>query len=229
MLIGSPFAMPTVSLVDPLLTLDMPRGITAATGLDALTHAIEAYVSVKAQPLTDAYALEAIRLIAANLRQAWANGNNREARANMMQASLMAGIAFSNASVALVHGMSRPIGARFHVPHGISNAALLGKVMEFSILGNPTRYAHIAAAMGANTQGMRDMEAARLGVRLVQELICDLEVPSLRELGVLREELDRVVSQMAKDAIVSGSPGNNPRIATEHEIIQLYYACHGEV
>ena len=125
MVIASPMIMPKVALVDPLLTLSMPQNITMATGLDALTHAIEAYVSVKAHPLTDTLALQAIRIIGANLRQAWSNGDNLEARTNMIIGSLHAGMAFSNASVALVHGMARPIGAYFHVPHGVSNAALL--------------------------------------------------------------------------------------------------------
>ncbi len=128
MLIGSPFIMPKVAIVDPLLTLSCPRGSTAAVGIDALTHAIEAYVSVKAQPMSDIFCLSAIELISGNLRQAWANGNNVEAREKTMLGAFQAGIAFSNASVALVHGMSRPIGAYFHVAHGASNAALLGVV-----------------------------------------------------------------------------------------------------
>jgi alcohol dehydrogenase class IV len=139
MLIGSPFLMPAAALVDPLLTLKMPRGITAATGLDALIHAIEAYVSVKAQPMSDVMCLSAIGLLSEYLPQAWANPDNVEARTKTMLGAMQAGVAFSNSSVALVHGMSRPIGANFHVAHGISNAALLGVVMEFSLLGAPRR------------------------------------------------------------------------------------------
>ena len=123
MLIGSPLLMPQAAFVDSTLTLKMPKGLTAATGLDALTHAIEAYVSVKAQPMTDVLALSAVGLIAENLPIAWRNPADREARAKTMLGALQAGIAFSNASVALVHGMSRPIGALFHVAHGVSNAA----------------------------------------------------------------------------------------------------------
>ena len=126
--------IPKVAIVDPLLTLSCPRGLTAAVGIDSLTHAIEAYVSVKSQPMSDLFCLSAIELISGNLRQAWANGNNVEAREKTMLGALQAGIAFSNASVALVHGMSRPIGAYFHVPHGASNAALLGVVTEFSLI-----------------------------------------------------------------------------------------------
>lgn len=226
MLIGSPYAMPTVALVDPDLTLSMPRGITVATGLDALTHAIESYVSLKSQPLTEVYSLEAIRLISANLRLVYANGNNTEARSNMALGSLMAGIAFSNASVALVHGMSRPIGAHFHVTHGVSNAALLGPVTEFSLMGNPKKYADIADAIGIDTQGIGDLAAAEAGLREIKHLIRDLKVPSLKDLGVEKSKLERIVGQMAKDAIASGSPGNNPRIPTEQEIVELYYIAY---
>lgn len=223
MLIGSPYVMPCVALVDPLMTLGMPRGLTAATGLDALTHAIEAYVSLKAQPLSDVMALSAIELLFEYLPQAWANPNNLHARTQTLLGAMQAGIAFTNASVALVHGMSRPVGAYFHVPHGLSNAALLGVVMEFSLMGNPDRYARIAGAMGIDTTGLLPIEAAEEGALLVKKLIADLEIPSLEKLGVEKKKLDKVVEQMAKDAIASGSPGNNPRIATPQEIVELYY------
>lgn len=225
MLIGSPFLLPSVALVDPSLTLKMPRGLTAATGVDALTHAIEAYVSIKAQPLTDILALSAIRKICRFLPQAWANPDNLEARSETMLGALQAGIAFSNSSVALVHGMSRPIGANFHVPHGVSNAALLGVVMEFSLIGAPERYAEIAEAMELNVHGLTAMEAAHAGYERVEALIRELQIPTLSKLGVTREKLDPVVGKMADDAIASGSPGNNPRKATRDEIIELYYAA----
>lgn len=225
MLIGSPVVMPTVAIVDPLLTLKMPRTITAATGLDALIHAIEAYVSVKAQPMSDVFSLSAIRLLSEFLPQAWANPDNAEARSQTMLGALQAGIAFSNASVALVHGMSRPIGANFHVAHGISNAALLGVVMEFSLMGAPRRYADIAEAMGVRVDGLSPIETAHRGAVAVRALVKQLEVPTLTALGVSREKLEPLVSKMADDAIASGSPGNNPRKATKEEIINLYYAA----
>jgi alcohol dehydrogenase class IV len=226
MLIGGPTLMPTVAIVDPLLTLKMPREITAATGFDALTHAIEAYVSAKAQPMTDVMALSAIGLLAEYLPQAWADPDNLTARSKTLLASMQAGIAISNASVALVHGMSRPIGALFHVPHGVSNAALLGEVMDFSLMGAPQRYANMAnAIIGLPVDGMRPMDAAQEGADAVRELIEQLKIPSLTGLGVTREKLDPVVSQMADAAIASGSPGNNPRKATKEEIIELYYAA----
>jgi len=228
MLIGSPFVIPQVAIVDPLLTLSCPRDLTAAVGIDALTHAIEAYVSVKAQPMSDIFCLSAIELISGNLRQAWANGNNVEAREKTMLGALQAGIAFSNASVALVHGMSRPIGAYFHVPHGASNAALLGVVTEFSLIGNPLRYAHIARAMGENIIGLTDLEAAQLASKAIKKLIMDIQIPFLRQLGVEKEKLDQLAPKMAEDAIASGSPGNNPRQATKEEIVELYKIAHSQ-
>lgn len=226
MLIGSPFLVPDVAIVDPLLTLSMPRGLTAATGIDALTHAIEAYVSVKAQPLTDVFALSAIELLSGNLRQAWTDGNDVDAREKTMLGALQAGIAFGNSSVALVHGMARPIGAYFHVAHGASNAALLPEVMAFSLSGNPARYARIAAAMGEDTGSLSELDAAGLAVKAVGRLIQDIEVPSLPALGVDKTRLEELAPAMADDAIASGSPGNNPRPATREEIVAIYRAAY---
>ena len=226
MLIGSPHLVPDAALVDPLLTLSMPPGLTASTGVDALCHAIEAYISVRANPMTDIFCLSAIRLLAENLRQAWSDGNNVEARRATMLGALQGGIAFSNSSVTLVHGMSRPIGAHFHVPHGLSNAALLPVVMAFSVLGNPRRFGEIARVMGEDVSGLNDLEAGEKAVQAVKRLVGDLRIPSLRDLGVKRERLEKVASQMAKDAIASGSPGNNPRQAKETEIVELYFQAY---
>lgn len=223
MMIMSPHLMPDASVVDPLLTLKCPRHITASTGLDALTHAIEAYVSVKAQPMSDVLALSAVELLSGYLPRAWANPDDLEARSKTHLGALQAGMAFSNSSVALVHGMSRPIGANFHVPHGVSNAALLGVVTEFSLIGAPKRYARIAQAMDLPTHGLSELQAARQCADRAQELIEQLKIPSLTELGVTREKLDPVVRKMTEDALASGSPGNNPRKATQEEIVELYY------
>jgi alcohol dehydrogenase class IV len=222
MLTMSHHIVPRIGLVDPQLTLQLPPNITASTGLDALTHAVEAYVSVKAHPITDALSLHAIELISENLPQAWSEGTNIEARTHMMTAALEAGLAFSNASVALVHGMARPLGAYFHIPHGIANAALLASVVEFSISGNPARYAHIAQAMGEKTHGLSPMDAAYLAAKAVRRLVESLKIPSLRGLGVDEEKFNTVVEQMAKDALASGSPNNNPRKASLEEIVELY-------
>lgn len=222
MLIASPHLMPRLAIVDPLLTLTMPKGLTAATGLDALTHAIEAYVSRKAQPMTDILANSAIRLLAENLVKAWTNGNDLEAREKTMLGSYQAGLAFGNSSVALVHGMSRPIGAFFHIAHGMSNAALLGPVMQFSLPGNPKRYAQIAAALGENVSGFGDMDAAKMGASAVRRMITQLKIPRLRDLGIDKARFQEVMPQMIDAAISSGSPDNNPRIATREEMTEIY-------
>lgn len=222
MLIISPHVAAKVALVDSLLTVQMPQAVTASTGMDALTHAIEAYISVKAHPITDAICLHAIQLISENLLQAWSDGKNIEARTNMMIGALEAAMGFCNSSVALVHGMARPLGAHFHIPHGIANAALLATVMEFTLLGNPRKYAKIAEAMGENTEGLSLMDSAYLAVKSVKRLADALKIPSLRGLGISEEKFNTVVEQMAKDALVGGSSQFNPRKATLEEIIELY-------
>ncbi|NWG20334.1 MAG: iron-containing alcohol dehydrogenase [Chloroflexi bacterium] len=228
MLIGSPYLMPTIAIVDPLLTVSSPQGVTAATGVDALVHAIEAYVSVKRQPMTDIFCLSAIELISQNIRQAWSNGNNIEAREKMMLGAMQAGIAFSNSSVALVHGMSRPIGAYFHIAHGVSNAALLAVVTEFSLVGDPQRYADVAAAMGEPVDGLSLMEAADRSVTAIRRLVRDIRIPSLQQLGVDRARLMDLAPVMADAAIDSGSPANNPRKPSKQEIIELYARAYDE-
>ncbi len=222
MLIISPHILPRMAFVDPLLTLQMPQHITASTGLDALTHAIEAYVSVRAHSITDALALHAIRLIAEHLPRAWSDGTNIEARGHMMTAALEAGLAFTNSSVALVHGMARPLGAHFHIPHGIANAALLATVVEFSVLGNPGRYAHIAEAMGEDTHGLSLLDAGNLAAKAVRKLVDYLKIPSLGGLGIAEEKFNGIVEEMAEDALTGGSSDNNPRKASLPEIVELY-------
>jgi alcohol dehydrogenase len=223
MLIMSPYLMPAAAIVDPLLTLKCPRGITSSTGLDALTHAIEAYVSIKAQPMSDVLALSAVSLINKFLPRAWANPDDLEARRQTHFGALQAGMAFTNSSVALVHGMSRPIGANFHVPHGVSNAALLGIVTDFSLIGAPERYARLAEAMDLPIAGLSVVQSAQMCADRTKELIEQLKIPSLSELGVSKEKLEPVVHKMTEDAIASGSPGNNPRKATKEEIVDLYF------
>ncbi len=222
MLMMSDYLVPDMAVCDSALTLSMPRSLTAATGLDALTHAVEAYISVKAQPMTDLLALEAVRLLSRYLRRAWSNGSDQEARYYTMHAATLAGLAFSNSSVALVHGMSRPIGACFNVPHGISNAVLLPAVCRFTLPGAIERFAHLAEAMGEPVQGLSRLEAAEKAVSFLERLCSDFNMLGLKNAGVGRAELDKMAAKMARDAIASGSPGNNPRLATEEEIIQLY-------
>src|SRR5262249_42481630 len=206
-------------------TLTMPAALTAAVGIDTLTHALEAYVSKKAHALTDLVALEAARLIAANLRSAFREPQNRSAREAMMRGATLGGIAFSNASVALVHGMSRPIGAYFHVPHGLSNAMLLPAVTAFSVWGAPQRYAQIARHAGFS-QASDDQAACQDLVVALAQLNRDLRVPSLQDYGIERAAFERVVGQMAQDALASGSPGFNPRVPSAEEIAGLYRQCY---
>ena len=222
LLFTSPYLMPKTAVLDPLLTLTMPKSLTAATGLDALTHAIEAYVSVKSQPMTDLLALSAIKLLTANLPRAWKDGNDIDAREKNLLAAHQAGLAFGNASVALVHGMSRPIGAYFHIAHGVSNAVLLGPVTEFSISGNYSRYADIVEAMGIDTEGMDSQEGAKTAANAIKDIIKNLEVPTLIELGVDKTRFLAVIPEMIEAALASGSPANNPRIATKEEMTGIY-------
>jgi len=222
MLLMSSWLVPAAAIVDPEPTFSMPKAVTASTGLDALTHAIEAYVSRRRQPLTDPLALDAMGRIARHLVRAYDTPDDGEAREQMCLGSLLAGMAFHNASVALVHGMSRPIGAYFHVPHGLSNAMLLPAVLAFSVPGDPARYADVARRIGAAEGEVDDATAAQRGVQRVTALAARLQVPTPTAWGIDRAEFRRVAPQMARDALASGSPANNPRLATEAEIVALY-------
>ena len=225
MLIAGEVLVPTAALVDYELTLSMPARLTADTGTDSLTHAIEAYVSRKANPFTDALALGAMGVIWRVLPACVREPGNREARAAMMLAATQAGIAFSNSSVALVHGMSRPLGARFHVPHGLSNAMLLPAVTEFSAPAAMERYAACARAMGIAEAGETPARSVELLVRGLYARNQELEVPSPRRFGISREEYMEHIPIMAEQALASGSPGNNPRVPAREEIEALYRDC----
>ena len=225
MMLSSACLLASVALVDPLLSVTTPPHLTAAVGVDALTHAIEAYISKRAQPITDVLALKAIRLISGSLRQAWADGGNIPARTDMMLGASIAGMAFSNSSVALVHGMSRPIGAYFHIHHGLSNAVLLLDVMEFSVVGAPQRFADIAKVMGEPIDGLSLMQQANVAISAVERLVNDIQMPRLGEIDIDKDKFEQILDQMAADAIASGSPANNPRQATQEEIVSLYRKC----
>jgi alcohol dehydrogenase len=215
--------VPTVAIVDFELSATMPPSLTAFVGIDTLTHGIEAYVSALANPLTDAFALTCVQLVGEHLEQAWADPDDMEARAGMAMAAYAGGAAFANASVGLVHGMSRPIGAVFHVPHGLSNAVLLPTVTRFSLTGAGRRYAHLARAVGFAAEGDDDATAAARMVEGLEALNRRLEVPRLGELEQLEEERFVVtVAKMAADALASGSPERNPVVPTEEQIVDLY-------
>ena len=214
--------MPVAAIIDYGLTMTVPARTTADTGIDAMTHAIEAYVSQKRNAYSDQQALAALRLIGPNLQTAYHDGGNAPAREAMMLGSTLAGIAFCNSSVALVHGMSRPIGAFFHVPHGLSNAMLLPAVTEFSIPAAPGRYADCARALGVAEHQDTVAEANEKLVQFLQALNRELCVPTLAEFGVAPAEFQRLVKTMCEQAFASGSPNNNPRVPSQEEMLRLY-------
>ena len=214
--------LPVAALVDYELTLTKPKRLTADTGIDALTHAIEAYVSRRSNMFSDGLALQAMRLIAPNLRRVWTDPGDRAAREAMMLGATQAGIAFSNSSVALVHGMSRPIGAHFHVAHGLSNAMLLPVVTAYSAPGAEARYAACARAIGVARDGEGDAGAVAALVAELAALNDDLDVPGPREYGLDAARWEALIPTMAAQALDSGSPGNNPLVPSAEEIEGLY-------
>lgn len=227
MLIASPLLVPSAAIIDYELTLSCPPRLTADTGIDALTHAIEAYVSAKANPFSDSMALAAMARIAPYIRTAVTEPGNRMAREAMMLGATLAGMAFSNASVALVHGMSRPIGAFFHVPHGLSNAMLLPAVTAWSLPGAPARYADCARAIGAANAGDSDDVAGEKLVTALRALNTDLKVPSPRQYGIDPARWNGLLETMAMQALASGSPTNNPRVPDVATMVALYQESWG--
>jgi alcohol dehydrogenase class IV len=226
MLLMDPRLVPTVALVDFELTLKMPASLTAAVGVDTLTHGIEAYVSRLANPLTDPLALACIENVGRHLETAWREPGNRAAREGMMMAATQGGMAFANSSVCLVHGMSRPVGALFHVPHGISNAMLLPAVTRFSLRGAEARYATVARTLRWADVGSPDGAAAESLVTGLEDLNRRLRIPRLRDYPGLEERrFFQVAEKMANDALASGSPQNNPVVPDAAQIVELYRAA----
>ncbi|MEV6426252.1 iron-containing alcohol dehydrogenase [Nocardia sp. NPDC051463] len=222
MLCVGPAFLPVAAVIDYELTVSMPPRLTSDTGVDALTHAIEAYVSTKANPFSDNLALVAIGTIGRVLRRAYADGDDLEAREQMMLAATTAGMAFSNSSVALVHGMSRPIGAHFGVAHGLSNAMLLPAVTAFSVRAAPARYGDCARALGVATGLDDNATAAGNLVSALTELCRDLRVPTPATYGIDSDRWHELIPVMAEQALASGSPANNPRVPADTEIRGLY-------
>lgn len=226
MLIMGLGCMPLAAIVDYELTFGLPPRITADTGIDSLTHALEAYVSRRANPFSDMYALQAMTLIGANLHTAYREPRNAAAREAMMLGATLGGMAFSNASVALVHGMSRPVGAHFHVAHGLSNAMLLPAITRFSLGHAQTRYATAARTIGFAVAADSDEAACE---KLADGLAAwnrDLAVPSPRDYGIDAAAWEAKLPLMAQQALASGSPGNNPRVPDAEEIVALYRAVY---
>ncbi|MBG3012654.1 1,3-propanediol dehydrogenase [Proteus faecis] len=211
--------LPSVSINDPLLMIGKPAGLTAATGMDALTHAVEAYISKDANPVTDASAIQAIRLISRNLRQAVALGTNLKARENMAYASLLAGMAFNNANLGYVHAMAHQLGGLYDMPHGVANAVLLPHVLRYNLIANPEKFADIAEFMGENVAGLSVMDAAERAITAIARLSADIGIPQhLGELGVKESDFP----YMAEMALKDGNAFSNPRKGNEKEIIEIF-------
>jgi alcohol dehydrogenase class IV len=218
--IVSPHLFPKSAILDPDLTLELPSHVTAATGMDALIHAIEAYTSKNAYSMSDMCAEQAILLISDNLRTAFANGKNIEARAKMMEGSLLAGMAFANAGVTAVHAFAYPIGAEFHVPHGIANSIMLASVMEFNMLGNLAKFARMAELLGENTEGLSQRDAALVAVEAMACLAADVKIPqSLGEFGIKDEHIPGLAQGVMK---VTRLLDNNPRELTVSDAEEIY-------
>jgi len=210
---------PNVAINDPLLMAGMPPALTAATGMDALTHAVEAYVSIIATPVTDACALMAIDLIAKNLRAAVANGADMVARDNMAYAEYLAGMAFNNASLGHVHAMAHQLGGFYDLPHGVCNAILLPHVEAFNLIAKVDRFVDIAKAMGENVAGLSPRAAADKALEAIKKLSADVGIPAgLKELGVKEKDLKTMAENAQKDACGL----TNPRCPTLDDVIQIY-------
>jgi alcohol dehydrogenase len=218
--IVSPFLFPDVAILDPELTLGLPPKITAATGMDALIHAIEAFTSKNASRTTDMFALEAMKLIFENIRTAYANGSDLPARTAMLEGSLLAGMAFANAGVTAVHAFAYPIGAEFHIPHGVANSMMLAPVMEFNTLGNLPKFARLAEVFGQNTISLTQRQAALAAVEELRTLSSDLKIPkSLSEFGVKGDDVPGLAQGVMK---VTRLLANNPREMSLQDAEDIY-------
>ena len=222
MLLKGGYLVPKIAIVDPAYTYSAPQSITAATGMDALTHAIEAYTSRKALPVTDTLAVSAVKRIMKYLPAAYKDGSDEKARYEMSVASYEAGICINNSTVTLVHGMSRPIGALFHVAHGISNAMLLTKCLAFALDGAYEKFANLGREIGAATAEDDDKTASEKFIEALNEICKICEIPTLLEYGIPKDEFFAHMEKMAHDALTSGSPGNTMKPISEQDIIEIY-------
>ena len=221
MLLTGPCLIPDLAIIDPAFSKSAPQSVTSHTGIDALCHAVESYTSRKAQPLSDTFALSAIKRIFANLQKCYDNGNDTEARVQMSLAALEAGISFNNSSVTIVHGMSRPMGALFHVPHGLSNAMLLEECMNYVVDGAYDRFADIARYLSL-TDDKDDVKAAKIFLNALSELLRNLNVPTMSQYGIDKEEYFASIDKMAHDAFASGSPSNTIKEIKVDDMVELY-------
>lgn len=214
-----PKDIPLVAIIDAELMTAMPKGLTAATGMDALTHAIEGYITKGAWPLTDMFELKAVELIARWLPVAVENGADTEAREGMAVAQYIAGMGFSNVGLGLVHGMAHPLGAFYDIPHGVANALLLPYVMQYNMESSLVKFGGIARAMGVDTAGMNARQAAQAAVDAVRALALRVGIPQrLSALGAREEDLPRLAASALADVCTPG----NPRDTNVAEILELY-------
>lgn len=220
MLLKGDNLVPDIAIIDAMSTLTSPKSITAATGLDALTHAVESYTSKMAQPLTDTVSMSAVKRIFKYLPVAYEDGTNLEARGEMAIAAFEAGVAINNASVTVVHGMSRPIGALFHVPHGVSNAMLLYKCMKFAKDGAIEKFAELGKAIGL--EGESDEVLADKFIDKLGEICAFCQIPTPLEYGIAKDDFYAKIDKMATDALASGSPGNTQKAISKEDIMEIY-------
>ncbi len=220
----SDFLFPETAILDPELTVSLPPGATAASGMDALIHAVEAYTSVNATPMTDHLAVRAIELVSANIRTAWANGNNLEARMNMLEGSLLAGQAFANAGVTAVHAFAYPLGGEFHVAHGVANTVMLCAVLRFNMLASLKKFAALGKLLSPDIASSDTKMLAEAGIRFMEGLIVDLQLPrTLRELNVPQEAIPRMAEGVMK---VTRLLANNPRKITLKDANDIYQVVY---
>ncbi|HNB46419.1 MAG TPA: iron-containing alcohol dehydrogenase [Burkholderiaceae bacterium] len=218
--IVSPHLLPDAVILDPLLTLGLPPAVTASTGMDALAHVVECYTSKKGNAFSDLYALEGIRLIARSIRRAFTDGQDADARQDMLMGAYWGGVCIATSSTTAVHALAYPLGGTFHVPHGLSNAMLLPAVMDFNRVGNEARFAAMARAMGLNVGGLSDAKASERFVDALRQLNADLGISSdLKSVGVKPEQLDALVDGAAK---VTRLLDNNPRAMTRADLRAIY-------
>jgi alcohol dehydrogenase class IV len=219
MALGSSYLIPSLAICDPDLTLTLPAGLTASTGMDALTHAIEGYTSLSNEPFSEALAAKAIKLISENLRAAVAKGEaNKDARYGMMLGSTMAATSFTNTILGICHSMAHPLGGIFHIGHGYANAIMLPIVMEFNLIGNPEKFKDIAILMGEDVSGLSLMDAAAKAVEAVKKLSNDIGIPKLSKFGVTEADLPK----LAEEAMKGGDRWTNPRDTNLEDFIEMY-------
>lgn len=222
MLLKGDDLLPEIAIIDPEFTVTAPKSITAATGMDALTHAVESYISKKANALTDTYALSAIRRIFKYLPLAYEDGTNLKAREEMAIAAFEAGVCINNASVTIVHGMSRPIGALFHIPHGISNAMIISECLSYVADGCYDRFAAMARVIGAAKEETDEKEASKAFFAELNKLCAKCHIPAIKEYGIKKEDFEAAFDKMASDAMASGSPSNTRKEIGKEDLLNIY-------